>query len=369
MAVDVPPEARSPANSSLPLKIIAVGLTVAALWYAQELLIPLLSAALLSYALRPIHRRLVAVHVPSALAAGIVLTAVIGLTGAGVVALHGQVTAFADRLPALTQQLRQAIQSGRGAFSSTVQPVQQAANELKKAADETGPPPARGVTRVQVEEPPMRLSDLLWRGTVGVVGVATQAMMVFFLVFYLLTSGDSYKQRLVRIAGPSLLRRRITIEILDDITAQIERFIMARIVISAIVGVATGLAVWWLGLSQPAVWGLAAGILNNIPYLGPSVAVAAATLAAFVQFGTLAMAGAVCAVTTLIAFIEGFVITPWLMGRAGNMNTGMVFVGLMFWGWVWGVWGLLFAVPIMMSVKAFCDHVPEYRYVSEWLRE
>ena len=369
MAVDEPPALRAPASWNPALVIVAVVATVGALWYAQDLLIPLMFAGLLSYTLGPIHRRLVRWRVPNAFAAVILLAGLLGLTGGGVLILHGQASAFADRLPILTQKLRQAIQSRRGAFGSTVQPVQQAANELKQAADETAPPPAKGVARVQVEQPPMRLTDLLWQGTVGVVGLATQATMVLFLVFYLLTSGDRYKRRIVKLAGPSLLRRQITIEILDEITAQIERFVLTRAVISLIVGVATGLAVWALGLSQPAVWGLLAGILNNIPYLGPTVAVGAAALAALVQFGTFGMASAVGGAAALIAFLEGFVITPWLMGRAGRMNTGMIFLSLMFWGWVWGVWGLLFAVPIMMCVKACSDHVPEYGFISEILRE
>jgi len=193
--------------------------------------------------------------------------------------------------------------------------------------------------------------------------------MVLFLVYYLLASGDQYKRKLLKVIGPSLFRKRLTLEILNEITEQIGRFIMARILISVIVGTATGLAVWWLGLPQPAVWGFAAGVLNNIPYLGPAAAVVGITLAALVQFGTVTMAGAVGGAAGLIAAIEGLVITPWLMGRAGRMNTGIVFVSLMFWSWVWGVWGLLFAVPIMMAVKAICDHIPEYDFASEFLRE
>jgi predicted PurR-regulated permease PerM len=296
------------------------------------------------------------------------MAALLATVAVGALALRGQATVFIERLPSITERLRESVREGRGSFGSTVQPVQQAAAELKRVTD--GPAQAeKGVTRVQVEQAPMRLSDFLWRGTLSVFGVLVQATMVLFLVYYLLASGDQYKRKLLTVIGPSLFHKRLTVEILNQITEQIGRFIMARLLISVMVGAATGLSLRWLGVSQPAVWGFAAGVLNNIPYLGPVAACVGIALAGLVQFGTIGMAGVVGGVAGAIAAIEGLVITPWIMGRAGRMNTGIVFVSLMFWGWVWGIWGLLFAVPIMMAVKAVCDHIEDYDFVSEFLRE
>ena len=365
-----PVAAPEAATVNWPLRMIAAIAVVAALYFGQDLLIPLLLAGLISYALDPIHRRLVAWKIPTALSAAMLVVGVIGLLVAGGFAIHGQASAFVDQLPSLTEKLRESLRNGGGGLGSSVQPVQEAAAELRKAAE--GPvitPPDKDVTRVQVEQAPFKVSDLLWRGTLSVFAIAGQLTMVLFLVYYLLASGDQYKRKLVRVIGPSLFRKRLTVDILNEITAQIGRFIVARIVISGIVGTATGLAMWGLGLSQPAVWGFAAGVLNNVPYVGPFTAVGAIALGGLVQFGTPGMAGVVGAAAGLIAAIEGLVITPWLMGKAGRMNTGMVFVSLMFWGWVWGLWGLLFAVPIMMAIKAVCDHIPEFDFVSEFLRE
>jgi predicted PurR-regulated permease PerM len=122
-------------------------------------------------------------------------------------------------------------------------------------------------------------------------------------------------------------------------------------------------------MSQASIWGIIAGVLNNIPYLGPSAATIAIALAGLVQFGSLKMALAVGGAAGFIAALEGLAITPWIMGRAGRMNTGVVFVSLMFWGWIWGVWGMLFAIPIMMALKAIGDHVPSFHVVSEVLSE
>jgi predicted PurR-regulated permease PerM len=363
-------ELQTTSSSHVPvlLTVIAVVLIVAALWLAQVLLIPLVLAALAGCGLEPLHRSLVRRGVPRRLSAAAILIALVIGLGAGAWALQAQAATFVNQLPILTQRLRDAVRDGRGALGSTMQPMQQAADELKRAADESAPPPAKGVTRVQVETP-VRLSDLLWRGTMGALELLAQAMIVLFLVYYLLASGDRYKEKLVKLSGPSAFREHLTLEILNRITEQVERFLVARVIISTIVAVTTTLALAALGISQPVMWGLVAGVLNNVPYLGPIAAVCAITLASLVQFGNIKMAGAAGAASALIALLEGFAITPWIMGRAGRMNAGVVFVSLMFWGWIWGVWGLLFAVPIMMAVKAVCDHVDAFESFGELLSE
>jgi predicted PurR-regulated permease PerM len=351
----------------LSLQVIAVILAVAALWSAQELLIPLVFAVLASCGLEPVHRRLVRMHVPRGMSAGLILIGVVSLFGWGTWALSRQATTFINQLPVLTQKVRDQLHHPQGALSTTVQPMQQAANELKRAADEAAPPPAKGVTRVQVETPAMRATDLLWAGTRGVFAFAVQAAIVLFLVFYLLASGDRYKQKLLSFSP--LVDRHVTLEVMNKIMEQIERFLVARVVISAMVAGATVMSLAALNMSQALIWGIIAGVLNNIPYLGPTAATVAIALAGLVQFGSLKMALAVGGAAGFIAAIEGLAITPWIMGRAGRMNTGVVFVSLMFWGWIWGVWGMLFAIPIMMALKAIGDHVPSFHFVSEVLSE
>ena len=117
------------------------------------------------------------------------------------------------------------------------------------------------------------------------------------------------------------------------------------------------------------MWGIAAGVLNNVPYLGPAIVAAAASLSALVQFDSAYMAFVVGGVSVLIASIEGAVLAPWLLGRAGRMEPGIIFLGLTIFGWLWGIWGLLLAVPIMIVVKAVCDHVDGWGAISELLRD
>lgn len=347
--------------------VIAVLLTIGMLWWAQELIIPLVMAVLLTYALDPIHRRIVSAGVPSSISAALVLVLVLGLGSGGLFVLRDQAAAFAQQLPAVAERVRDLVRNSAQSPSNPVGKVQQAASEIKKAADETAPPPPRGVTRVQVEEPPLRWIDLVWKGSIGAIAIGIQVIIVLFLVFYLLASGDLYKRKLVKITGPVLSSQRLTVEILNDITSQIERFILARIAISIMVGLGTGLAFWYLGVAQPAMWGLAAGVLNTIPYLGPSAVAVASAVIALLQFGNWRMALTVGGAATLVASIEGMFITPMLMGQAGRMSPAAIFIGLSFWGWLWGIWGLLLAVPLLMILKAICDHVEGLGWVSELL--
>ncbi|HYF21566.1 MAG TPA: AI-2E family transporter, partial [Ramlibacter sp.] len=132
-------------------------------------------------------------------------------------------------------------------------------------------------------------------------------------------------------------------------------------------GLATGLAFAWIGLAHAAVWGVAAGVLNLVPYVGSIVVTVGAMLIAFMQFGDLNTALGVGAVSLLINTLEGYLLVPWVTSRASRMNAVAVFVGVLAWGWLWGVWGLLLGIPIMMVIKAVCDRVDHLKPVGELL--
>ena len=348
-----------------PIQVIAFVLVLAAIWGAKVLLVPLAVAALASCGLDPVHRRLVRLGMPPGLAAAAVVTTLALALAATAWSLQTPATNFVNRLPELTEELREILRDGRG----RMQPVEEAAEDINEAADETSPRPPRGVTRVQIEEPTTRVSDLIWMGAIGVTQFVVQATIVLFLVYYMLASRHRYREKLLTLAGPSLLRQHLTMDIVHGITEQIERFLVARVVITLIVSGASIVSFVAFGLNQAIIWGLLTGLANNVPYAGPAIAVAAVSLAALVQFDTLEIVILIGMVTMIISVIEGFVLTPWLMGRAGRMNSGAVFVSLMFWGWIWGVWGLLLAVPIMMTIKAVTDHVEAFRPASELLSE
>jgi predicted PurR-regulated permease PerM len=220
-----------------------------------------------------------------------------------------------------------------------------------------------------VEPPPFSMGNYLMWGSIGIATAVGQIVLILFLAYFLLASGDLYRRKLVKIAGPSLTQKKITIQILSEIDRQIETFLLVQVFTSSVVAIATWLAFRAMGMQQAAVWGIVAGVFNSIPYFGPVLVTGATAGIAFLQFGNIHMAVLVGAVALVITTLEGFLLTPWLTSRTARMNAVAVFIGLLFWGWVWNVWGMLLAVPMMMVIKAVCDHVEDLNAFGELLGE
>jgi predicted PurR-regulated permease PerM len=353
---------------SVALTIIACAAVMWVLNWAQEVFIPIVLSVLVSYALEPIVAWMIGIRIPRALAAALVVALLTGSIGYGVYAMSDDASAVVAQLPEAAQRLRASLRDDNGE-PGAIQRVQQAANELQRTADEAaGPNPApRGVQRVQIEEPAVNVREYLSWGSASVVAFGGQALLVIFFVFFLLASGDLFKRKLVKLAGPSLEKKRITVQILNDINTQISRFLLVRVVTSVIVGVATWIAFRMVGLEQAGVWALAAGVFNSIPYFGPVIVAAATAVIALLQFGTLSMAVYVSGVSLVITSIEGWLLTPWLTSRAARTNEIAMFVGLIFWSFVWGIWGTLLAVPMLVAVKAYCDRIEDLKPIGELL--
>jgi len=351
---------------SVSLTVIAIVGIVFALHAFREAFIPIVLAILISYALDPVVSGLRRLYVPRIIGAALVLAALVAGVGTAAYALQYEAVQIVNELPQAARRLRQTLQysRSRGAF----EPVQRAAAEIDKTAAEAAPPP-KGVMRVQIEQPAFRATDYLWWGSRGALAAGAQIVMIFFLAYFLLISGDLFKRKLVRIAGPSHKARRVTVEILDDVNAQIERFLLVQIFAAVVVWLTTWAALWWIGLAQAPVWGVLAGIFNTIPYFGPVVVSVGLMIIAYMQFGTIGMALTVAAVAMVITSLEGWLLTPALVGRAARMNQAAVLVGLIFGGVLWGVWGVLLAAPLMMVIKAVCDRVENLQPVAELLGE
>jgi predicted PurR-regulated permease PerM len=348
------------------LMIVAV---VTALQLARALFVPLIIGVLLSYLLEPAVAALVSRKVPRALAAALVFTGTLAAVGATAYGLRHQAETVINRLPDAAQQLRLAIER-RTQGDSPVTKVQQAAEELRQLSAD-----AKGEHRKGAPAPPaparqpFQVADYLWSSSGSLTGFAGDVIAVLFLAFYLLVAGDLFRRRLIEIAGPTLSQKKITLQILDAISEQIGRFLFVRAVISIIVGAGTAAVLWSIGLSQAGVWGVVAGALNVVPYVGPGAVAIGAGIAAFLQFQTLTMALAAIGLTVLVASLEAYVITPWLTSRAGDMNPATVFIGLVFWGWLWGLPGLLLAIPLLMVIKSIAEHVEALEPVAVLLRK
>jgi predicted PurR-regulated permease PerM len=346
--------------------VIASLLGLYALHWAAEIVIPVLMGLLFSYALTPLVDRLVRLGIPRALGAAAVMVALVGGLAWGTWQLSDQANNLIESLPDAAQKLRDTLHPRlRTPNPSTMEQVQKAAATLAQAADSTRPAP--GVAKVQIVKPGFNVQDYLFTGTMRAAQAAAQVVVVAFITYFLLAAGDTFRRKLARIAGPNFAKRKITVQALDEITEQIQRYLLVQLLTSVTVGVATALAFWALGVNNAAVWGVVAGVMNLVPYVGTAVVCGTSAVVALLQFGSLQMAAAVGGVSIVLHVISGYIVTPWLTSRTSRLNAVVVFVGVLAWGWLWGVWGLLLGTPILMALKAICDRVDDLRAIGELL--
>ncbi|MDP1609438.1 MAG: AI-2E family transporter [Sulfuritalea sp.] len=358
------------AGQDLALTILASVAVVFALKWAQGFFISLLLGILFAYTLSPLVALLDRIRIPRVLGTCIVMASVVSALAFGSYSLREEVQTILDQLPEAATKLSAGLASLNKGQASTMQKVQTAANELEKA---TTPTPnasdkaRRPATHVVIDSPGSRFGNFLWVGSVSAAAMVGQATMVLFLTFFLLLSGDIFKRKLVRVTGPSLSRRKITVRILDDINDSIQRYMLMLLATNVLVGMLTWLALRWIGLENAGAWAVAAGLLHVIPYLGPMVTAAAMGMAAFMQFDELSQALLVAGASTVIAGAVGFFGVTWMTGRIAKMNTAAVFISLLFFGWLWGIWGMLLSMPIIVIVKVVAQHVEQLESVSELL--
>ncbi len=342
--------------------LIALLFSLAALRYSREFLAPLFVAVLLAVALAPPVRQLSRV-MPRSLASAVVVIGIFGSFAFTAWLLSDEVAVFSRRLPAIVRDVRSTIQSA-SPRQGLIRQLQQAVTEL----EETAIPKPTDATKVQIVEPvdvQQQMMTLARRAG----DFAMQAILLMFLVYFLLATGEMFKEKLVKLSGPRLSERKVTVQMIDEMTGKIGRFIFYQFWSGTLVGILTWLAFWSMGVRYAGLWGVAAGVLNCIPYFGPTVVMVVSATAALLQFKSFMMMASVAGASVAITSLEGFLLTPIFLGAAARVNSVAVFVSVMFWGWMWGILGMLLAVPILMTVKTISDHVESLSSVSELLGE
>ena len=367
--IAVPERGADVPSRNVPLIVLAVLATIFFLDWAQPVLIPLVVGLIISYALAPVVDRLEGLSIPRALSAAVLLLAIVGGTGAAAFSLQDEAASLVESLPEAVSKFQRSVRKEWGASGDTLEKMQQAADEFGRTTNGEMRAAPRGVTRVQIETPKLDIRQYLWTTVNGAISATSSALIVLFLAYFLLASGDAFRRKWVAMSGPTLSRRRITVQVMDEIAQQIQVYLGVQVLTSVLVGVSSGLAFWAIGLESAAMWGVVAGVLNLVPYIGAIVTTAGTALVAFLQFGTLGMAFAVGSISLVINTLEGYWLTPWLASRASSMNAVVVFLGLLFWGWLWGPWGLVLGLPILMVIKVICDHVEDFKPIGEFMGE
>lgn len=345
-------------------QVIAGLLLLFVLRYAKGVLAPLMLALLGSLALAPPVRLLSRV-IPRWLASAIVVIGITSAIGVTAYMLSDEVAAFSRRLPTIVGELRGAVQSA-SPRQGLVRQLQRALSELERT---TATPVAAGAaTPVKIVEP-VDVQRGMLSGARSIGNYLGQGVILLFLIYFLLASGEMFKQKFVKLSSQRLSQRKITLQMIEEINTKIGRFVFYQAWSGLLVGLATWLAFAWLGVRYAALWGVAAGVLNCVPYLGPTIILAATALAALIQFKSLGMVAVVSGVSVAITALEGFLLAPTMLGHAARVNSVSVFVAIMFWGWLWGGVGLIIAVPVLMTVKTIADHVDSLSGLKELLSD
>lgn len=366
-----------PAKDLVQVKNVAVVIlaTIAvifALDWAQSFVITIILGVLLAYTLNPVVEWLEYIKIPRVIGSSLVIALLIISVGFAGFALRGQVQSIIGKLPEVSKKLTNAFASKRGDPLTNIQKVQIAASQVETATNSVSnavAPKKSQKVYVLMDEQKFKLGDFLWRGSLGVFGFIGEAITMAFLAYFLLLSGDTFKRKLVRLTGPSLSRKKITVNILEDINNSIQRYMFMLLVTNVMVGLAMWITFRMLGLENAGAWAVAAGFLHVVPYFGPVVTAAATGIAAYMQFESIGMAVLVAGSTMLIATIIGVFLTTWMTGRIAKMNSAAVFISLLFFTWLWGVWGMLLGIPIIVIIKVACVHIEHLQPVAEILGE
>ncbi len=356
-------------SALLILTTIAVIFT---LNWAQSFIITLLLGILLTYALSPLVALLEKIKIPRVVGSTIVILAVIFGIVFSAYMLQNQIQSIIAKLPEAAAKLSSALATKRGEPLTNMQKVQLAATQVETAAtavQRNTTSEKKPAMRVVIEERKFKLNDFLWRGSLGIFGFIGEVMTMIFLAYFILLSGDNFKRKLVRLTGPSLTQKKITIHILEDINASIQRYMFMLLITNTLVGVFMWIAFRMIGLENAGAWAVSAGFLHLIPYFGPVATAAATGMAAYMQFNSVYMAVLVAGVAMLIATIIGIFITTWMTGRIAKMNSAAVFISLLFFAWLWGVWGMLLGIPIVVIIKVVCERIEQFQPLAELLSE
>jgi predicted PurR-regulated permease PerM len=320
-------------DSRVALWILAVVALLFLLRAGRALFIPIAIAALISYALAPVVKWLEGRRVPQMAGAALVLLVILGTAVGGAVALRHDARTLVATLPDTVEQVRARVTAQIGPSAKMI--------EQASAGTQSNP--------------------LIQRSVSAIFSFAGHLVVVFFLVFFLLISGRHLKDRLVEISGPDPESRRTTAMIISDINTQIQRYLLVLLLTGTIVGVATWLVLAWMGIERALLWGILAGVFNSIPYFGPVIVSGGLFAVGLVQGGGVTQALQMSGASILITSLEGWLLTPALMGKAERMSALAVFLGLLVWTWVWGAWGTVLAVPMLAVIKSVADHVDRFR--------
>ena len=315
---------------------------------AQQLIIPLILALLLSLLLSPAVTFLQRIRLSRALSSILVLIGVIAGLAGGVTLLSQPAGEWVAKAPATIQSIQERFRSFRGPFRRAEATTKRLENLTQSTENST------------VVSTPINLLSRLATGTPRVLSAI---VAVLLLIYFFLSSGNSFLRRMVEVV-PGMTDKKIVVSIARDVQAEMSRYLVMVSIINIGLGAATGITMALIGVPDPLLWGVLAAILNFAPYVGPTLTAIGLTIVGFTTFNTLGHALVVPGAFLAIAFVEGQLITPTIIGRRLALDPTAVFVWLLVWGWLWGIPGVLLAGPMIACFKIVCQHVEALKWIG-----
>jgi predicted PurR-regulated permease PerM len=352
--------------AKISLVVIAIGVTIALLRWGQAFFVPLLLGIFTGYAFRPWVSALARLGIPRALGAALTMCCVAALVVAALYSLREGAMELTEQLPEAARKVRSVLGEQSNATKPLAQ-IHRAANELDKAAAEaTGVPAPRSTPAAPPPGLAVLTAEKLLLGMAsGAVSVALELGMGGLLAYFLLAGGDAFRRKVINIAGPTLARRRITIELLDEIDVQIQRTLMVMLVANVLIAFAVSGLFAAMGVQRAIMWGALAGVLHVVPYVGASVVGTAAATVGLVQFGDVGQALTLAVGTLAICGLIGSGLNLALQSNASRMSSVVMLTGLLFFGWLWGAWGVILGLPALAVIKAIADRVASLQSLSK----
>ncbi|MCB1488634.1 MAG: AI-2E family transporter [Bauldia sp.] len=351
---------RAPPILSPIIKVSIVGtfaiVLLGALYLGRALALPIILGLLLSLTFMPVIRGLSRRGVPSGVSAILLVAVFAGLTLGASVLLADPITQVIENAPRTIRAVKERFNFSGGTVSALIE----ASKQVEEMSDGDAPPSEKP-QKVVIAQPGI----LSWAADT-LSGIGSTLVATFVLAAFLMSSGDMFLQKLVRIL-PTLRDKKRSVRIVHDIESEVSRYLLTITVINICFGAIIGLAMAILGMPNPVMWGIAATLLNYVPYLGALVAVVLVGATAIVTYPSLAVAALPPLAYLVINLAEGTVITPLILGRRLELNAVVILIALALCGWLWGVVGVLIAVPLLVVVRVICDHSPSLAGFGEFL--
>jgi predicted PurR-regulated permease PerM len=335
------------------LVILVAGLLTVFGYFASSICITVVLAGFLAILFDPLVVKLEKLHLPRSLAAATIVLAGMALIGVLGHELYGRALTFAEDLPVYTSRIQQTIEP----FTRKIQKVQQSAGDL---ANDT--PINKKVPEVRMQESPTWPTYLV-RGVGSVWGALVIAGVVPFLTFFMLCTKDQMAVRMKALFGSRINTAQFT----TNLNQMVHGFVAGNLIVGSVMAVATTAMLMSIGMKGAIPIGIASGLLNLMPFLGLILSLALPVLAAILQFNTPAPFIVIILTVFVLHIVSANILIPKFIATRVSIGPVAATIGMLFWGWLWGVMGLLLAVPLTAFVKLIADLHPSLTHVSNML--